>query len=58
MAKPKPNKDQFLLQPDFSHLILDAFVQFPTKIAQKPRLHFFTNFANEAPKLGQATKHD
>ena len=104
MAKPKPNQDQFLLQPNFWHLILDAFVtiphqdcsktmtshfhqfcyqdtkirpsdetwlsenptkinsfcnqsfqtsfwmhlwQFPTKIAQKPWLHFFTNFATK-----------
>jgi len=26
MAKPKHNQDQFLLQPNFSHLIFDAFV--------------------------------
>ena len=30
--------------------------QFPTKIAQKPWLHFFTNFASTTQKLGQATK--
>ena len=29
MAKPKPNQDQFLLQPHFSHLIFDAFVTIP-----------------------------
>jgi len=26
LAKPKSNQDQFLLQPNFSHLIFDAFV--------------------------------
>ena len=31
--------------------------QFPTKIARKPTLHFFTKFATKAQKLGQATKH-
>jgi len=107
LAKPKPNKYQFILQPNFSHLILDGFVtiphqecsktttsllhqfcyqgtktrpshqtwlsqnssninsfcnqtfhtsfwmhlwQIPTKIAQKPRLHFFTNFATKSTK--------
>jgi len=29
MAKLKPNQDQFLLQPNFSHLIFDAFVTIP-----------------------------
>jgi len=29
MAQPKPNQDQFLLQPNFSHLIFDAFVKIP-----------------------------
>jgi len=112
-AKPKPNQNEFLLQPNFWDLILDAFMtiphqdcsktttslfhqfcyngtktrpsdqtwlsqnpnkinsfcnqtfdtsfwmhlwQFPTKIAQKPWLHFFTNFATKTQKLGQATK--
>jgi len=107
LAKPKHNQDQFLLQPNFWHLILDAFVtiphqdcsktttslfpqfcyqgtktrpsdqtslsqnptkinsfrnqtldtsfwmylwQFPTKIAPKQQLHFFTNFATKAQK--------
>jgi len=56
LAKPKPNQDQFLSQPNFSHLILVAFVTIPTKIAPKPRLHFFTNFATKAQKLGQSAK--
>jgi len=30
--------------------------QFPTKIAQKPWLHFFTIFATKTQKLGQTTK--
>ena len=29
LAKPKPNQDQFLLQPNFSHLIFYAFVTIP-----------------------------
>jgi len=110
LAKTKPNQDQFLLQPNFSHLIFHTFVtlphqdcsktmtslfhqfcyqgtktrpsdqtwlsqnptkinyfcnqtfdtsfwmhlwQFPTKIDPKPRLHFFTNFATKAQKLGK-----
>ena len=105
LAKTKPNEDQFLLQPNISHLILHTFVtlphqdcsktmtslfhqfyyqdtktrpsdqtwlsqnptkidsfcnqtfdtsfwmhlwQFPTKIAQKPWHHLFTNFATKA----------
>jgi len=29
LAKPKPNQDQFLLQPNFSLFIFDAFVTIP-----------------------------
>jgi len=29
LGKPKSNQDQFLLQPNFSHLIFDAFVPIP-----------------------------
>ena len=29
LAKPKPNQDQFLLQPNLSHLIFCAFVTIP-----------------------------
>ena len=29
LAQPKPNQDQFLLRPNFWHLILDAFVTIP-----------------------------
>ena len=29
LAKPKHNQDQFLLQPNFSHLILHTFVTLP-----------------------------
>ena len=34
----------------------DAFLTIPHQIAQKQRLHFFTNFATKTQKLGQATK--
>jgi len=107
MAEPKPNQNHFLLQPNFSHLIFEAFVtipyqdctktitslihqfcyqgkkkpihqtwlsenptkinsfcnktfhtsllmhlwQFPNKIAQKPWLHLFTNFATKAKRV-------
>ena len=51
LDKPKPNQDQFLSQPNFSHLILHAFLTIPTKIAQKPWLHFFTNFATKPQKF-------
>ena len=34
LAKPKPNQDQFLLQPNFTHLILDAFVTIPHQDSQ------------------------
>ena len=51
LAKPKPNQDQFIWQPNFWHLIFDAFVTIPTKIAKKPWLHLFTNFATEAKKV-------
>jgi len=35
LAKPKPNQDQFLLQPNFSHLIFDAFVTIPHQDCRK-----------------------
>jgi len=35
LAKPKPNQDQFLLQPNFSHLIFYAFVTIPHQDATK-----------------------
>jgi len=35
LAKPKPNKDQILLQQNFSHLIFDAFVTIPHQYCTK-----------------------
>jgi len=35
LAKPTPNKDQFLLQPNFSHLIFYAFVTIPHQHSTK-----------------------
>jgi len=45
LAKPKPNQDQFLLQPNFSHLIFNAFVTIPHQDWTKT-----TNFATKAEK--------
>jgi len=36
LGKPKPNQEQFLLQPNFADLIFYAFVTIQGKIAQKP----------------------
>ena len=40
LDEPKPNQDEFHLQPNFSHLILHTFGHLPTRIAQKPWLQF------------------
>ena len=40
-----------LLQPNFWHLIFDAFLTIPTKIAKKPWLQLFINFATEAKNV-------
>ncbi len=50
MAKPKTNQDQFLLQPNLSHLIFDAFDTIPHQDCTNPQLHLFTNFATKAKK--------
>jgi len=50
LANPKPNQDEFLLEPNISYLIFYAIVTIGTKIAQKPQLHLFTNFATKAKK--------
>jgi len=54
LAKPKPNQDQFLLQPTFDTSFYINLWQFPTKIARKPRLQFFTNFATKEQKANQS----
>ena len=44
LAKPKPNQDQFLLQPNLSHLILDAFLTIPQRDCSKTTTSFFHQF--------------
>jgi len=50
LARPKPNQDQFTLQPNFSNHILDAFVTIPHQDCSKTMTHLFTNFATKALK--------
>jgi len=50
LALPKPNQDQVLLQPNFSHLIFDAFVTIPHQDCTKTITSFFTNFSTKAKK--------
>jgi len=47
LAKPKPNPDQFLLQPNFSPLILDAFVTIPRQDCSKTMTSFFHQFCDQ-----------
>jgi len=44
LAKPKANQDQFLLQPNFSHLILHAFVTIPHQDCSKTMTSLFHQF--------------
>jgi len=44
LANPKPNQDQFLLQPNFSHLILDAFVTIPHQDCSKTMTSLIQQF--------------
>ena len=55
MAKPKPNQDQFLLQPNFSYLIFDAFVTIPNQDCTKTRTSLIYQFCNQGKK-NQSTK--
>ena len=50
LAKPKPNQDQFLLQPNFWHLILDAFVRIPHQDCSKTMTSLFHQFCKEGTK--------
>jgi len=59
MAKPKPNKDQFVLQPNFSHLIFYAFVTIPhqdcTKTVTSPIHQFcYEGKKTQSTELGEA----
>ena len=57
MGKPKPNQDQFLLQPNFSHLIFYAFGTIPHQDFTKTitsLIHQFSTKANKANPLNLA----
>jgi len=50
MAKQKPNQDQFLFQPNFSHLIFDAFVTMPHQDCTKTITSFIHQFSYQGKK--------
>jgi len=50
LAKPKPNQDQFLLQPNFSHLIFSAFVTIPDRDCTKTITSFIHQFCYQGKK--------
>jgi len=50
LAKPKPNQDQFLLQPKFSHLIFDAFVTIPHQDCTKSITSLIHQFCYQGKK--------
>ena len=51
-----PSKINSICKQSFHRSFWIHWLQFPTKIAQNPRLHFFTNFGTKAQKLSQTTK--
>jgi len=51
LAKRKPNQDQFLLQPNFSHLIFDAFVTIPDQDCTKTLTSLIKQFCYQGKKL-------
>ena len=56
---PKPYQDQFVMQPNFSHLIFDAFVTIPYRDCTKTITSFIHQFCYQGKKtqsteLGQA----
>ena len=50
LAKPTPHQDQFLLQPNFSHLIFDAFVTFPHQDCTKTITSLIHQFCYQGKK--------
>jgi len=50
LSKPKPNQDQFLLQPYFSLLILHTFVTIPHQESSKTMTSLFHQFCNQGTK--------
>ena len=53
---PKPNQDQFLLQPNFSHLIFYAFVTIPHQDCTKTITLLIHQFCYQCKK-SQSTEH-
>jgi len=50
LAKLKPNQDQFLSQPNFSHLIFFAFVTIPQKDGTKTITSLIHQFCYQGKK--------
>ena len=50
LAKPKPNPDNFVLQPNFSHLILHTFVTIPHQDCSKTMISVFDQFCYQGTK--------
>jgi len=50
LAKPKPNQDQFLLRPYFSHLIFDALVTIPHQDCTKTITSLIHQFCYDGKK--------
>jgi len=50
LAKPKPNQDQFLLQPNLSHLIFYAFVTIPHQDCTKTITTIIHQFCYQGKK--------
>ena len=50
VAKPTPNQDQFLLQPNFSHLIFYAFVTIPHQYCTKTITSLIHQFCYQGKK--------
>jgi len=51
LAKPKPNQDQMLLQPNFSHLIFYAFVTIPHQDCTKTITSLIHQFCYQGKKI-------
>jgi len=56
LAKPKPNQGQLLLQPNFSHLIFDAFVTIHDQNCTKAITLLIHQFCYQGKK-SQSTDH-
>jgi len=50
LGSVKPNQDQFLLQPNFSHLIYDAFVIIPYQDCTKTITSLIHQFCYQGKK--------